>query len=136
MEALACHPLGMSDQSIFMSGTDLLEDTIKVRMQLSRRARAPGVSQVPQQVSRRADSIATGKKAGVHHDRKGHREARNILRPIQRTGCSHGRYRTQNGYPFYLLRVVQASSCQPRGQCYGSCYVFRYVLLVGRPEDR
>ena len=45
MEALACHPLGVAP---FASGwrikADGSADTIKVRMQLSRRARAPGVS--------------------------------------------------------------------------------------------
>lgn len=45
MEALVCHPLGtiptLSRPRILLSQ---FSDTIKVRMQLSRRARAPGVS--------------------------------------------------------------------------------------------
>jgi hypothetical protein len=46
MEALACHPLGKSSLGICGGARTLLTqmiDTIKVRMQLSRRARAPGV---------------------------------------------------------------------------------------------
>jgi hypothetical protein len=47
MEALACHPLGTSEplQSSYnwASALTWTIDTIKVRMQLSRRARAPGV---------------------------------------------------------------------------------------------
>jgi hypothetical protein len=47
MEALACHPLGMCrDGVLAVIGKHMLIfeiDTIKVRMQLSRRARAPGV---------------------------------------------------------------------------------------------
>ena len=42
-EALACHPLGRYFSKICRTGTDTSADTIKVRMQLSRRARAPGV---------------------------------------------------------------------------------------------
>lgn len=51
MEALVCHPLGKSNNSrIYLgkcSGSDKSLDTIKVRMQLSRRARAPGVRRSP-----------------------------------------------------------------------------------------
>ena len=43
MEALACHPLGRYLSKLCRTGTDTSADTIKVRMQLSRRARAPGV---------------------------------------------------------------------------------------------
>jgi len=47
MEALACHPLGMFGVlREELKRTRMLNeatDTIKVRMQLSRRARAPGV---------------------------------------------------------------------------------------------
>lgn len=47
MEALACHPLGMllvdMQSSPSMHAYYFLADTIKVRMQLSRRARVPGV---------------------------------------------------------------------------------------------
>lgn len=49
MEALVCHPLGKLSSPIpyamfsFQQLTPLQSDTIKVRMQLSRRARAPGV---------------------------------------------------------------------------------------------
>lgn len=47
MEALVCHPLGMlciAPQTIEDPMADnVFLDTIKVRMQLSRRARAPGV---------------------------------------------------------------------------------------------
>ena len=43
VEALACHPLGQSCGTL-ASNTKLTDpDTIKVRMQLSRRKRAPGV---------------------------------------------------------------------------------------------
>lgn len=57
MEALACHPLGkftphpwppfpknhiQKEDSMLMQGTPTKTDTIKVRMQLSRRGRAPG----------------------------------------------------------------------------------------------
>jgi hypothetical protein len=47
MEALVCHPLGMAIIQMVSSSesqANNLADTIKVRMQLSRRARAPGVS--------------------------------------------------------------------------------------------
>ena len=45
MEALACHPLGeLPFRNIVIQHTDEPKDTIKVRMQLSRRGRAPGVS--------------------------------------------------------------------------------------------
>jgi solute carrier family 25 citrate transporter 1 len=47
MEALVCHPLGMTIiqwYRVFQNHANNLPDTIKVRMQLSRRARAPGVS--------------------------------------------------------------------------------------------
>ena len=47
MEALACHPLGGSVYVLRMGHHSDITDTIKVRMQLSRRARAPGVSDVP-----------------------------------------------------------------------------------------
>ena len=44
MEALACHPLGKIAQRLLSSRlVRAIPDTIKVRMQLSRRARAPGV---------------------------------------------------------------------------------------------
>ena len=45
MEALACHPLGEYSYRRLLRDTvaDAPSDTIKVRMQLSRRARAPGV---------------------------------------------------------------------------------------------
>ncbi|KAI9859448.1 MAG: hypothetical protein M1824_003789 [Vezdaea acicularis] len=43
MEALACHPLGeLPFRNIVIQHTDEPKDTIKVRMQLSRRGRAPG----------------------------------------------------------------------------------------------
>ena len=44
MEALVCHPLGKGIERPVCESTHALVDTIKVRMQLSRRARAPGVS--------------------------------------------------------------------------------------------
>jgi solute carrier family 25 citrate transporter 1 len=46
MEALVCHPLGMLGLSLKagIERQQRLVDTIKVRMQLSKRARAPGVS--------------------------------------------------------------------------------------------
>lgn len=51
MEALVCHPLGksyiatrsMESMEDSMANKVFFLDTIKVRMQLSRRARAPGV---------------------------------------------------------------------------------------------
>ena len=47
MEALACHPLGTGTFSktlmLCTYANAYVPDTIKVRMQLSRRARAPGV---------------------------------------------------------------------------------------------
>lgn len=47
MEALVCHPLGMLSSGLQSIRVDMLmtaTDTIKVRMQLSKRAKAPGVS--------------------------------------------------------------------------------------------
>ena len=44
MEALACHPLGMQHpSSLTLIRPECFADTIKVRMQLSRRGRTPGV---------------------------------------------------------------------------------------------
>ena len=43
MEALACHPLGRSHLAMMYECVLIDVDTIKVRMQLSRRARTPGV---------------------------------------------------------------------------------------------
>ena len=44
MEALACHPLGQLCFELMSEHLLNDVDTIKVRMQLSRRARTPGVS--------------------------------------------------------------------------------------------
>ena len=57
MEALACHPLGQSLYSLPLYTKLIYPDTIKVRMQLSRRKRAPGVRLFP---SQKSFSILTG----------------------------------------------------------------------------
>ncbi|MCJ1337380.1 hypothetical protein MMC09_002662 [Bachmanniomyces sp. S44760] len=54
MEALACHPLGGSVYVLRMGHHSDITDTIKVRMQLSRRARAPG--------AKRRGFLTTGKE--------------------------------------------------------------------------
>jgi len=54
MEALVCHPLGKTKYPNLTNKQSLtwITDTIKVRMQLSRRARAPGVCSNPYQPSK------------------------------------------------------------------------------------
>ena len=66
-----------------------VEDTIKVRMQLSRRARAPGVSM---SLSPRLEILLmrrTGKTTGLPDNRERDCEARNTVRSIQRARSRH-----------------------------------------------
>jgi hypothetical protein len=85
MEALVCHPLGTrpcSSLEICRIGTDgwLSLDTIKVRMQLSRRARAPGVGYLgntPPPCAIQIDNPSSGQSPWFPRYRKGYRQERN-----------------------------------------------------------
>lgn len=59
MEALACHPLGkfqLPKGKLIRNKSNTILDTIKVRMQLSRRARAPGVGSTSYMYTMRRDN--------------------------------------------------------------------------------
>jgi hypothetical protein len=76
MEALACHPLGKSSARLnSRNRSNFRPDTIKVRMQLSRRARAPGVRSNPclrlaQIVALILTRLPIGEEARLYHNRK------------------------------------------------------------------
>ena len=59
MEALACHPLGPPRSPVPENEKLMVSDTIKVRMQLSRRKRAPGVNM---SISRKALKYLQGSR--------------------------------------------------------------------------
>lgn len=90
MEALVCHPL----------------DTVKVRMQLSRRARAPGVSHIMTCIGDKATAnmlSILGQASWLRSDRYGDRAQGDCNGSVQRPGCCAGRHYPEDGHSIHLI---------------------------------
>lgn len=106
MEALACHPLGQSHGSLPESAKLNNPDTIKVRMQLSRRKRAPGVRMDIACEALNLLNKAAGKTTRILYHGKRDREKGDTSRLIQRSRRRRNRHRAEDGDTIYILRVV------------------------------
>lgn len=106
MEALACHPLGQLRGSLPQSAKLNDPDTIKVRMQLSRRKRAPGVRITTSCKAFNLLNKAVGKTTRILYHGKRDREKGDTSRLIQRSRRRRDWHRAQDGDTLYILRVV------------------------------
>ena len=108
METLVCHPLGgqsLQSHPLKPPITHEVVDTIKVRMQLSRRARLPGVRD-----HNRHQSAAwidgdehLGKETRLCPDRSGDCQKGDTASAVQRARSGSGRDRTEDGYSIYIV---------------------------------
>ena len=95
-------PWSASTTTIWGASLTKFSDTIKVRMQLSRRARAPGVvNEAPHVVT--PTNRCAGKAAQLLDDGQRDCKARNASWSLQRSGCCSDRNCTQDGHPLHLL---------------------------------
>lgn len=111
MEALACHPLGQQgsrDTGCKVQKANSFQDTIKVRMQLSRRKRAPGVTNSKTCGPHESLTSETDKAKRIFRDWAEYREERNIFWSLQRPWGRNERDCPEDGDPLYVVRMVQA----------------------------